>query len=90
MDSKLDLRWPWACRPASYHTSVLCFLTASPSSLRDTAEATTSVLVFFPLKNSGVALAYVAQWIECWPVNQMGTSSIPSQGTCLGCGPGPQ
>ena len=36
------------------------------------------------------ALAGVAQWIECWPANQKVTSSIPSQGTCLGCRPGPQ
>ena len=36
------------------------------------------------------ALAGVAQWIECWPVNQRVASLIPSQGTCLGCGPGPQ
>ena len=35
-----------------------------------------------------LALAGVAQWIECWPVSQRVTSSIPSQGTCLGCGPG--
>ena len=34
------------------------------------------------------ALAGVAQWIECQPVNQRVTGSIPSQGTCLGCGPG--
>ena len=32
----------------------------------------------------------VAQWLEHWPVNQKVTSSIPSQGTCLGCGPRPQ
>ena len=36
------------------------------------------------------ALAGVAQWIECWPVNPKIAGSIPSQGTCLGCGPGPQ
>ena len=36
------------------------------------------------------ALAGVAQWIECWPVNQRATGLIPSQGTCLGCRPGPQ
>ena len=36
------------------------------------------------------ALAAMAQWIEHWPVNQRIASSIPSQGTCLGCGPGPQ
>ena len=36
------------------------------------------------------ALAVVVQWIEHQPVNQRVTSLIPSQGTCLGCGPGPQ
>ena len=36
------------------------------------------------------ALAGVAQWIECWPANQSATGSSPSQGTGLGCGPGPQ
>ena len=42
------------------------------------------------LKRLNMALAGVAQWIECQPVNQSVTGSIPSQGTCLGCGPGPQ
>ena len=37
-----------------------------------------------------MALAGVAQWIECWPADQRVASSIPSQGTCLGCGPDPQ
>ena len=36
-----------------------------------------------------LALAGVAQWIECWPANHKVTGSIPSQGPCLGCGPGP-
>ena len=36
------------------------------------------------------ALASVAQWIECGLANQRVAASIPSQGTCLGCGPGPQ
>ena len=36
------------------------------------------------------ALAGVAQWIECWPLSQKVTGSIPSQGTCLGCRPCPQ
>ena len=36
------------------------------------------------------ALAGVAQWIECQPVNLRITGSIPSQSTCLGCGAGPQ
>ena len=35
-------------------------------------------------------LAGVAQWIKCWPVNQRVAGSIPSQGTCLGCGTGPR
>ena len=37
-----------------------------------------------------MALAGVAQGIELWPANQEVACSIPSQGTCLGCGPGPQ
>ena len=36
-------------------------------------------------KDVHTALAGVAQWIECRPVNQRVTGSIPSQGTCLGC-----
>ena len=36
------------------------------------------------------ALAGVAHWIECWPEDQRGAGSITTQGTCLGCGPGPQ
>ena len=36
------------------------------------------------------ALAGVAQWIEHRPANQRTAGSIPSQGTCLGCGPGPR
>ena len=35
-------------------------------------------------------LAGVAQWIERWPVGQRVTISVPTQGTCLDCGPGPQ
>ena len=36
------------------------------------------------------ALAGVAQRTECRPADQKMTGSIPSQGTCLGCEPGPQ
>ena len=43
-----------------------------------------------PIKTIIGALAGVAQWIECGPANQRVAGSIPSQGTCLGCGPGPQ
>ena len=35
------------------------------------------------------ALAGVAQWTVCRPANQRVAGSIPSQGTCLGCGLGP-
>ena len=41
-------------------------------------------------RQENLALAGVAQWIEYQPVNPKVTSSIPSQGTCLGCRPGPQ
>ena len=42
------------------------------------------------LKSSVIALTGVAQWIEHQLANQRVTSSIPSQGMFLGCGPGPQ
>ena len=42
------------------------------------------------IKNKMLALARVAQWIEHQPANQRVTGSIPSQGTCLAYGPGPQ
>ena len=41
-------------------------------------------------EKGSVALAGVAQWIEQRTVNQRVVGSIPSQGTCLGCEPGPQ
>ena len=37
------------------------------------------------INNSTTCLGGVAQWTECLPVNQKVASSIPSQGTCLGC-----
>ena len=41
--------------------------------------------------NRGIrTLAGVTQWIEHRPANQRVACMIPSQGTCLGCGPGPQ
>ena len=43
-----------------------------------------------PFKNYiSLALAGVVQWIGHQPANQRVASSIPSQGMCLGCGPGP-
>ena len=40
-------------------------------------------------KDFNRALAGVAQWTEHRPVNQRVAGSIPTQGTCLGSGPGP-
>ena len=40
-------------------------------------------------KSELIALACVAQWIERWPANEKVSQLIPSQGTCLDCGPGP-
>ena len=37
-----------------------------------------------------LALTGMAQWTKCLPMNQRVAGSIPSQGTCLGFGPGPQ
>ena len=44
----------------------------------------------YTYKNTMVALAAVAQWIEHWSAKQRVASSIPSQGPWLGCRPGPQ
>ena len=41
-------------------------------------------------KTTRTALAGVAQWIDYRLVNQVVAGSIPSQGTGLGCGLGPQ
>ena len=46
--------------------------------------------LYYLLKIMAVALAGVAQWIVCGPVNQRVPGLIPSLGTCLGCRPGPQ
>ena len=43
--------------------------------------------VLYLLKH--LALAGVAQWIECRPLNQRVSGLIPGQGTCMGYGPGP-
>ena len=42
------------------------------------------------IRRLSLAMAGVAQWTECRPRNQRVAGSIPSQGTCLGCKPGPQ
>ena len=45
---------------------------------------------FMALRNINWALDGVAQWTEHRPANQTVTGSVPSQGICLGSGPGPQ
>ena len=44
----------------------------------------------FHVKGEWGALAGAAQWIERQPANQSVAGSTPTQGSCLGCGPGPQ
>ena len=68
---------------ATYDTLVRFLSSLSPS-------LPLSLKINKTFKKLFLALAGMAQWIECWPSNQKITSSIPSQGTCLGCGPGPQ
>ena len=41
-------------------------------------------------QEKGLEPAGVAQWIEHQTAMQRVAGSIPSQGTCLGCRPGPQ
>ena len=48
-----------------------------------------SALSSYTTYSEKTALAGMGQWIEHWPVNHRVAGSIPSQGTCLGCGPGP-
>ena len=49
-----------------------------------------SLKAFLVLFKTNITLAGAAQWTEHGPANQRVTSLIPSQGTCLGCRPGPQ
>ena len=49
----------------------------------------TSVIIIWDKIHQPV-LAGVAQWTEHQPANQRVTGLCPSQGTCLGCGQGPQ
>ena len=53
-------------------------------------EGNAVYLKFNTIKNIPPALAGVVQWTECWPINQNVTGPIASQGTCMGCMPGPQ
>ena len=46
--------------------------------------------LFTWFKNKNAALAGVTQWIEHGSMNQRIAGPVLSQGTWLGCGPGPQ
>ena len=87
--------WPGAAESAE-----VPWCGPKPESSRDTfAEihwvddgiicATMNISYCYNQKRSG-ALAGVAQWIEHCGANQRVTGSVPSQGTSLGCRPGPQ
>ena len=61
--------------------------------LREAADCTgthSAIPPVYSVRCQHWPLAGVAQRSECWPVNQKVTGWIPSQGTCLGCGPGLQ
>ena len=45
--------------------------------------------VYALVETHQMVLAGIAQWTECQPANGKVVSSNPSQGTCLGCRPGP-
>ena len=49
-----------------------------------------SFCVLISIKNDDIALIGVAQWIERGMQTKGFAGLIPSQGTCLGCRPGPQ
>ena len=78
---------------SSSHASPQPFPTCSPknsgSSLFYNSNKVVSLSIENPLKGI-LILAGVAQWTEYQPANHSTASSIPSQGTCLGCRPGPQ
>ncbi|KAF6120073.1 hypothetical protein HJG60_010399 [Phyllostomus discolor] len=46
-----------------------------------------ATFIYFSYQNT---VAGGGQWIECRPAKQRVAGLIPSQGTGLGCGPGPQ
>ena len=67
-----------------HHWHHMHFISELIEQLTSSEKNITCILL---LKAFSCALAGVAQWIECGPVNQRVTGSIPNQGTCLGCRP---
>ena len=71
---------------------ILCYAIILNDDYEDYApfQQNTYVLMTKQVLKLYAALPGVAKWTECQPGNQRAASLIPSQGTCLGCGPGPQ
>ena len=80
------LLWVSGPRQRGTQEGAPCKAQSSPNTWRGQILATSP----FEVKESKGALVGVAQWIGHQTVKQRITSLIPSQGTCLGCGPGPQ
>ena len=58
--------------------------------VRKTSKYITMIIfIHVMIEEQQTALPGVTQWSACRPAIQMVTASIPSQGTCLGCRPGP-
>ena len=76
--------------PEPHQPGLLVHLQMLARQLPQTGDIGCNPMTNVLIKRGNLALAGVAQWIECQPVNQRFTGSIPSQGTCLGFGPGPQ
>ena len=76
----------WTCYDLSMGLRALDALAHSPPHHDIIPILQMKILTF---KVTELALAGVAQWIECQLVNQRVVDCIPSQGTCLGCRPCP-
>ena len=78
-----------------YHQGLLSspFLTLQPHLLSLFLQFMTlqhiGLLQCFHSRNTHWPLTGVAQWVGHYPASQGVTGSIPRQGTCLGCRPGP-
>ena len=73
------------------YRSLILKLICNFTTVAETSLSECIGLVFFFFFNFYFfTLVGVDQWIECWTAKQKVASSVPSQGTCLGCGPGPQ
>ena len=76
--------------PNSAETLPWRFLAGAAPSPRECAELRFCLGYRTATEVMKQAPAGVARRTRCRPVNRTVTGSTPSQGTCLGCGPGPQ